>query len=125
MYEYTVVRIIQGGKLVVLVIPSIGILKQISFWHFQIKRPHFFFHCVFPHIGLQSELYDVSKAVADSKQVDVKLASFKASCLPPISTIDTSFLYVNQASSGGELMLWQYKLQYLEYLIPLRNIGFR
>lgn len=61
---------------------------------------------MFPHAGLQSELYDVSKAVADSKQVDVKLASFKAICLSMVSTADTSSLYVNQASpSGGELML--------------------
>ena len=66
---------------------------------------------MFPHAGLQSELYDVSKAVADSKQVDVKLASFKAICLSMVSTADTSSLYVNQASpSGGELMLWTYKL---------------
>ncbi|XDB63505.1 PREDICTED: glycine N-acyltransferase-like protein 3 [Capra hircus] len=47
---------------------------------------------VFQIQGLQSELHDVSKAVADSKQVDVKLASFKATCLPPISAADTSFL---------------------------------
>lgn len=78
---------------------------------------------MFPHTGLQSELYDVSKAIADSKQVDVKLASFKAVCLSTVSTADTSSLYVNQVSpSGGALMLWMYKLQYPEYLIPLRNI---
>lgn len=103
MYEYKVVKIIQGGKLVVLMIPSIEILKQICFWHSQIKHPHFFFHCVFPHAGLQSELHDVSKAVADSKQVDVKLASFKATCLPPISAADTSFLYVNKLLLGENL----------------------
>ncbi|KAF4013458.1 hypothetical protein G4228_004796 [Cervus hanglu yarkandensis] len=78
---------------------------------------------VFQIQGLQSELYDVSKAIADSKQVDVKLASFKAVCLSTVSTADTSSLYVNQVSpSGGALMLWMYKLQYPEYLIPLRNI---
>ncbi|KAB0355057.1 hypothetical protein FD755_022516 [Muntiacus reevesi] len=47
---------------------------------------------VFQIQGLQSELYDVSKAVADSKQVDVKLASFKAVCLSMVSTADTSSL---------------------------------
>ncbi|XP_011353104.2 glycine N-acyltransferase-like protein 3 isoform X2 [Pteropus medius] len=46
---------------------------------------------VFQIQGLQSELYTVSKAVAASKQLDVKLSSFKAICLSPLSTLpDTS-----------------------------------
>ena len=61
---------------------------------------------MFPHAGLQSELHDVSKAVADSKQVDVKLASFKATCLPPISAADTSFLYVNKLLLGENLFFY-------------------
>ncbi|XP_054424583.1 glycine N-acyltransferase-like protein 3 [Pteronotus mesoamericanus] len=48
---------------------------------------------VFQIQGLQSELYDVSKAVANSKQLDVKLTSFKAIRLPPLSAPpDTSLL---------------------------------
>uniref|UniRef100_A0A2K5JYN6 Glycine N-acyltransferase-like protein n=1 Tax=Colobus angolensis palliatus TaxID=336983 RepID=A0A2K5JYN6_COLAP len=48
---------------------------------------------VFQIQGLQSELYDVSKAVANSKQFNVKLTSFKAVHLSPVSTLpDTSFL---------------------------------
>ncbi|XP_077854779.1 glycine N-acyltransferase-like protein 3 isoform X1 [Macaca mulatta] len=48
---------------------------------------------VFQIQGLQSELYDVSKAVANSKQLNVKLTSFKAVHLSPVSTLpDTSFL---------------------------------
>ncbi|XP_057556188.1 glycine N-acyltransferase-like protein 3 [Hippopotamus amphibius kiboko] len=48
---------------------------------------------VFQIQGLQNELYDVSKAVANSKQLDVKLASFKAVCFSPVSALpDTSFL---------------------------------
>uniref|UniRef100_A0A8C3YI59 Glycine N-acyltransferase-like protein n=1 Tax=Catagonus wagneri TaxID=51154 RepID=A0A8C3YI59_9CETA len=48
---------------------------------------------VFQIQGLQSELYDVSKAVADSKQLDVKLASFMAAFLSPLSPLpDTSSL---------------------------------
>ncbi|XP_066108367.1 glycine N-acyltransferase-like protein 3 isoform X1 [Saccopteryx bilineata] len=48
---------------------------------------------VFQIQGLQSNLYDVSKAVANSKQLDVKLSSFKATLLAPVSTPpDTSFL---------------------------------
>ncbi|XP_004424497.1 PREDICTED: glycine N-acyltransferase-like protein 3 [Ceratotherium simum simum] len=43
--------------------------------------------------GLQSELYDVSKAVANSKQVDVKLTSSKAVCFPAVTPLpDTSSL---------------------------------
>nr|KAF6362878.1 glycine-N-acyltransferase like 3 [Pipistrellus kuhlii] len=43
--------------------------------------------------GLQSELYDVTKAVADSKQLDVKITSSKAVILPPVSAPpDTSLL---------------------------------
>ncbi|KAM4834578.1 glycine N-acyltransferase-like protein 3 isoform 1-T1 [Thomomys bottae] len=48
---------------------------------------------VFQIQGLQSELCDVSKAVANSKQLDVKLTSFKAVHFPPVSSLpDTSFL---------------------------------
>ncbi|KAM7136583.1 glycine N-acyltransferase-like protein 3 isoform 1-T3 [Molossus nigricans] len=48
---------------------------------------------VFQIQGLQSELCDVSKAVATSKQLDVKLTSFKAVHFSPVSTqLDTSFL---------------------------------
>ncbi|KFO21391.1 glycine N-acyltransferase-like protein 3 [Fukomys damarensis] len=48
---------------------------------------------VFQVQGLQSELYEVSKAVAISKQLDVKLASFKAVRFSPVSSLpDTSFL---------------------------------
>uniref|UniRef100_A0A8C8ZYG3 Glycine N-acyltransferase-like protein n=1 Tax=Prolemur simus TaxID=1328070 RepID=A0A8C8ZYG3_PROSS len=48
---------------------------------------------VFQIQGLQSELYDVSKAVANSKQLNVKLTSFKAVHFPPVSTPpDASFL---------------------------------
>ncbi|CAD7677919.1 unnamed protein product [Nyctereutes procyonoides] len=48
---------------------------------------------VFQIQGLQSELYDVSKAVANSKQLGVKLTSFKAVHLSPHSTLpDTSSL---------------------------------
>ncbi|XP_003923145.2 glycine N-acyltransferase-like protein 3 [Saimiri boliviensis] len=48
---------------------------------------------VFQIQGLQSELYDVSKAVAKSKQLNVKLTSFKAVCFPPVPTLpDASFL---------------------------------
>ncbi|XP_017398287.1 glycine N-acyltransferase-like protein 3 isoform X2 [Cebus imitator] len=48
---------------------------------------------VFQIQGLQSELYDVSKAVANSKQLNVKLTSFKAVCFSPVSTLpDASFL---------------------------------
>ncbi|XP_003803573.1 glycine N-acyltransferase-like protein 3 [Otolemur garnettii] len=48
---------------------------------------------VFQIQGLQSELYDVSKAVASSKQLDIKLTSFKAVRFSPVSTLpDTSFL---------------------------------
>lgn len=51
---------------------------------------------------MQSELYDVSKAVANSKQLNVKLTSFKAVHLSPVSTLpDTSFLYVNQVFAFG------------------------
>ncbi|XP_011853800.1 PREDICTED: glycine N-acyltransferase-like protein 3 [Mandrillus leucophaeus] len=57
---------------------------------------------VFQIQGLQSELYDVSKAVANSKQLNVKLTSFKAVHLSPVSTLpDTSFLYVNQVFAFG------------------------
>ncbi|CAK6446913.1 unnamed protein product [Pipistrellus nathusii] len=43
--------------------------------------------------GLQSELYDVTKAVADSKQLDVKITSSKAVLLSPVSApLDTSLL---------------------------------
>ncbi|XP_025781636.1 glycine N-acyltransferase-like protein 3 [Puma concolor] len=42
---------------------------------------------VFQIQGLQSELYDVSKAVAKSKQLDVKLTSFKAVHFSPLSTL--------------------------------------
>ncbi|XP_002714424.3 glycine N-acyltransferase-like protein 3 [Oryctolagus cuniculus] len=48
---------------------------------------------VFQIQGLQNELYDVSKAVANSKQLDVKLTSFKAVHFSPISSLpDTHFL---------------------------------
>ncbi|XP_020026239.2 glycine N-acyltransferase-like protein 3 [Castor canadensis] len=48
---------------------------------------------VFQIQGLQSELYDISKAVANSKQLDIKLASFKAVHFSPVSSLpDTSFL---------------------------------
>ncbi|XP_002746654.4 glycine N-acyltransferase-like protein 3 isoform X1 [Callithrix jacchus] len=48
---------------------------------------------VFQIQGLQSELYDVSKVVANSKQLNVKLTSFKAVCFSPVSTLpDASFL---------------------------------
>ncbi|XP_004674085.1 PREDICTED: glycine N-acyltransferase-like protein 3 [Condylura cristata] len=48
---------------------------------------------VFQIQGLQSELCDVSKAVANSKQLSVKLSSFKAVRFSPVSTLpDTSFL---------------------------------
>ncbi|XP_006149181.1 glycine N-acyltransferase-like protein 3 [Tupaia chinensis] len=48
---------------------------------------------VFQIQGLQSELYDVTQAVANSKQLDVKLASFMAVRFSPVSTLpDTSFL---------------------------------
>ncbi|XP_030658927.1 glycine N-acyltransferase-like protein 3 [Nomascus leucogenys] len=48
---------------------------------------------VFQIQGLQSELYDVSKVVANSKQLNVKLTSFKAVHFSPVSTLpDTSFL---------------------------------
>ncbi|XP_004471242.2 glycine N-acyltransferase-like protein 3 [Dasypus novemcinctus] len=42
---------------------------------------------VFQIQGLQNELYDVSKAVANSKQLDVKLTSSKAVHFPPVSTL--------------------------------------
>lgn len=61
-----------------------------------------FFHYVFPYSGLQRELYDASKAVANSKQLDVKLTSFKAVHFSPVSTPpDTSLLYVNRVSAFG------------------------
>nr|XP_023480832.1 glycine N-acyltransferase-like protein 3 isoform X1 [Equus caballus]XP_023480834.1 glycine N-acyltransferase-like protein 3 isoform X1 [Equus caballus] len=48
---------------------------------------------VFQIQGLQSELHGVSKAVAESKRLDVKLSSFKAVHLPPVSALpDTSSL---------------------------------
>ncbi|XP_006201985.2 glycine N-acyltransferase-like protein 3 [Vicugna pacos] len=48
---------------------------------------------VFQIQGLQSELCDVSKAVASSKQLDVKQTSFKAVRLSPVATLpDTRFL---------------------------------
>ncbi|KAM5166561.1 glycine N-acyltransferase-like protein 3 [Callospermophilus lateralis] len=48
---------------------------------------------VFQIQGLQSELYDASKAVANSKQLDIKLTSFKAVHFSPVSSLpDTSFL---------------------------------
>lgn len=48
---------------------------------------------VFQIQGLQSELYDVSKAIADSKQLDVKLTSFQAVWLPSASNLpDTSIV---------------------------------
>ncbi|XP_036910393.1 glycine N-acyltransferase-like protein 3 isoform X2 [Sturnira hondurensis] len=48
---------------------------------------------VFQIQGLQSELHDVTKAVANSKQLDVQLASFKAVHFYPESTLpDTSLL---------------------------------
>nr|XP_006201985.1 glycine N-acyltransferase-like protein 3 [Vicugna pacos] len=47
---------------------------------------------VFQIQGLQSELCDVSKAVASSKQLDVKQTSFKAVRLSPVATLpDTRF----------------------------------
>ncbi|XP_077015538.1 glycine N-acyltransferase-like protein 3 [Tamandua tetradactyla] len=42
---------------------------------------------VFQIQGLQNELYVVSKAVANSKQLDVKLTSFKAVHFSPVSTL--------------------------------------
>ncbi|XP_037700066.1 glycine N-acyltransferase-like protein 3 [Choloepus didactylus] len=42
---------------------------------------------VFQIQGLQNELFDVSKAVANSKQLDVKLTSFKAVHFSPVSTL--------------------------------------
>ncbi|XP_036998444.2 glycine N-acyltransferase-like protein 3 isoform X2 [Artibeus jamaicensis] len=48
---------------------------------------------VFQIQGLQSELYDVTKAIANSKQLDVQLASFKAVRFSPVSALpDTSLL---------------------------------
>ncbi|EHB08082.1 Glycine N-acyltransferase-like protein 3 [Heterocephalus glaber] len=48
---------------------------------------------VFQIQGLHSELYEVSKAVANSKQLDVKLSSFKAVQFSPVSSLpDTRFL---------------------------------
>nr|KAF6341276.1 glycine-N-acyltransferase like 3 [Myotis myotis] len=48
---------------------------------------------VFHIQGLQSELYDVSKAVANSKRMDVKLSSSKAVRLSVVSALpDTSLL---------------------------------
>ncbi|XP_029801461.1 glycine N-acyltransferase-like protein 3 [Suricata suricatta] len=48
---------------------------------------------VFQIQGLQSEIYDVSKAVADSKQLSVKLTSFRAIYHSPLSPLpDTSSL---------------------------------
>ncbi|XP_027793995.2 glycine N-acyltransferase-like protein 3 [Marmota flaviventris] len=48
---------------------------------------------VFQIQGLQSELYDASKVVANSKQLDIKLTSFKAVHFSPVSSLpDTSFL---------------------------------
>ncbi|XP_006190795.1 glycine N-acyltransferase-like protein 3 [Camelus ferus] len=48
---------------------------------------------VFQIQGLQSELCDVSNAVASSKQLDVKQTSFKAVRLSPVATLpDTRFL---------------------------------
>ncbi|KAF6113937.1 glycine-N-acyltransferase like 3 [Phyllostomus discolor] len=48
---------------------------------------------VFQIQGLQSELYDVTKAVANSKQLNVQLTSFKAVRFSPVSTLpDTSLL---------------------------------
>ncbi|XP_039078836.1 glycine N-acyltransferase-like protein 3 [Hyaena hyaena] len=48
---------------------------------------------VFQIQGLQSELYDVSKAVANSKRLRVNLTSFKAVHFSPLSTLpDTSSL---------------------------------
>uniref|UniRef100_A0A8D2CSN1 Glycine N-acyltransferase-like protein n=1 Tax=Sciurus vulgaris TaxID=55149 RepID=A0A8D2CSN1_SCIVU len=48
---------------------------------------------VFQIQGLQSELYDTSKVVANSKQLDIKLTSFKAVHFSPVSSLpDTSFL---------------------------------
>ncbi|XP_012369106.1 glycine N-acyltransferase-like protein 3 [Octodon degus] len=61
---------------------------------------------VFQIQGLQTELYDASRAVACSKQLDVKLASFKAVHFPPISSLpDSSFLYVNPALHLGKDLL--------------------
>uniref|UniRef100_A0A2K5YAN1 Glycine N-acyltransferase-like protein n=1 Tax=Mandrillus leucophaeus TaxID=9568 RepID=A0A2K5YAN1_MANLE len=55
---------------------------------------------VFQIQGLQSELYDVSKAVANSKQLNVKLTSFKAVHLSPVSTLpDTSFASIGLLKS--------------------------
>lgn len=60
------------------------------------------FPYVFPYTGLQSELYDVSKAVANSKRLDVKLSSSKAVRLSVVSAPpDTSLLYVNPVSALG------------------------
>ncbi|XP_042527725.1 glycine N-acyltransferase-like protein 3 [Dipodomys spectabilis] len=51
---------------------------------------------VFQIQGLQSELCDISKSVASSKQLDVKLTSFKAVHFSPVSSLpDTSFLMVS------------------------------
>ncbi|XP_008069241.1 glycine N-acyltransferase-like protein 3 [Carlito syrichta] len=48
---------------------------------------------VFQIQGLQSDLYDVSKVVANSKQLNIKLTSFKAVHFSPVSTLpDTSLL---------------------------------
>lgn len=48
---------------------------------------------VFQIQGLQSELYDVTKAIANSKQLNVQLTSFKAVHFSPVSTLpDTSLL---------------------------------
>ncbi|KAM5327807.1 glycine N-acyltransferase-like protein 3 isoform 2-T5 [Glossophaga mutica] len=48
---------------------------------------------VFQIQGLQSELCDVTKAVASSRQLDVHLTSSKAICFSPVSTLpDTSLL---------------------------------
>ncbi|KAM9233152.1 LOW QUALITY PROTEIN: glycine N-acyltransferase-like protein 3 [Dugong dugon] len=79
---------------------------------------------VFQMQGLQSDLYDISKAVANSEQLDVKLTSFKAvhfpvSTLPDISSLmgssprltylsdaDADLLNRTWSGGGNEQCLW-------------------
>ncbi|XP_003468014.1 glycine N-acyltransferase-like protein 3 [Cavia porcellus] len=71
--------------------------KDIRAYHQLLEEPGVInWDQVFQIQGLQSEIYDVSKVVANAKQLDIKLSSFKAVHFSPISSLpDTSFLTVS------------------------------
>lgn len=88
--------------------------------------------CVCRYPGLQSELYAVSKAVANAKllDLDIKLTSFKAVHFSPVSSVpDHGFLYVKQVLCLElDLLLCKSQQQcwntyYLKRIVRLFELG--